>query len=61
MWISVFSMLWIDVTVCLRPVCLSELPPQILSSDGVVYRVTEGGSVKLHCEVFGSPRPHITW
>ncbi|KAM8755112.1 neural cell adhesion molecule L1.1-like isoform 2-T2 [Acanthopagrus schlegelii] len=38
-----------------------ELPPQILSSDGVVYRVTEGGSVKLHCEVFGSPRPHITW
>uniref|UniRef100_A0A671YQ68 Neural cell adhesion molecule L1 n=1 Tax=Sparus aurata TaxID=8175 RepID=A0A671YQ68_SPAAU len=38
-----------------------ELPPQILSSDGVLYRVTEGGSVKLHCEVFGSPRPHIAW
>ncbi|XP_037629580.1 neural cell adhesion molecule L1.1-like isoform X2 [Sebastes umbrosus] len=38
-----------------------ELPPQILSSDGVVYRVTEGGDIKLHCESFGSPRPHVTW
>ncbi|XP_033485428.1 neural cell adhesion molecule L1.1-like isoform X1 [Epinephelus lanceolatus] len=38
-----------------------ELPPQILSSDGVVYRVTEGGDVMLHCESFGSPRPHVTW
>ncbi|KAM9750843.1 neural cell adhesion molecule L1.1-like [Menidia menidia] len=38
-----------------------ELPPQILSSDGVVYKVTEGGEVKMHCESFGSPRPQITW
>lgn len=38
-----------------------ELPPQILSSDGAVYKVTEGGSIKLHCKSFGSPRPHITW
>lgn len=38
-----------------------ELPPQILSSDGVVYRATEGGDIKLHCESFGSPRPHVTW
>ncbi|XP_059188930.1 neural cell adhesion molecule L1.1-like isoform X2 [Centropristis striata] len=38
-----------------------ELPPQILSSDGVVYRVTEGGDIKLHCESFGSPRPHVVW
>uniref|UniRef100_A0AAQ5WX08 Neural cell adhesion molecule L1.1 n=1 Tax=Amphiprion ocellaris TaxID=80972 RepID=A0AAQ5WX08_AMPOC len=38
-----------------------ELPPQILSSDGVVYRVMEGGHVQLHCESFGSPRPHVTW
>nr|XP_046252346.1 neural cell adhesion molecule L1.1-like isoform X3 [Scatophagus argus] len=38
-----------------------ELPPQILSSDGVVYRVTDGRSVVMHCESFGSPRPHITW
>ncbi|XP_067383598.1 neural cell adhesion molecule L1.1-like isoform X2 [Channa argus] len=37
------------------------LPPQILSSDGVVYRVIEGGDIKLHCETFGSPRPHVTW
>lgn len=38
-----------------------ELPPQILSSDGVVYRAIEGGSVRLSCESFGSPRPHVTW
>ncbi|KAM3618414.1 uncharacterized protein V6R79_020150 [Siganus canaliculatus] len=38
-----------------------ELPPQILSSDGVIYRVGEGGSVRMHCESFGSPRPHVTW
>ncbi|XP_028264992.1 neural cell adhesion molecule L1.1-like isoform X2 [Parambassis ranga] len=38
-----------------------ELPPQILSSDGVVYKVTEGGDIRMHCESFGSPRPHITW
>uniref|UniRef100_A0A673A3D7 Uncharacterized protein n=1 Tax=Sphaeramia orbicularis TaxID=375764 RepID=A0A673A3D7_9TELE len=36
-----------------------ELPPQILSSDGVVYKVTEGGDIKMHCESFGSPKPHI--
>ncbi|XP_076022199.1 neural cell adhesion molecule L1.1-like [Genypterus blacodes] len=38
-----------------------ELPPQILSSDGMVYRVIEGGDIRLHCESFGSPRPHVTW
>uniref|UniRef100_A0A8D3B140 Neural cell adhesion molecule L1 n=1 Tax=Scophthalmus maximus TaxID=52904 RepID=A0A8D3B140_SCOMX len=38
-----------------------ELPPQILSSDRVVYRVTEGGDIMLHCEAFGSPRPHVAW
>ncbi|XP_070696233.1 neural cell adhesion molecule L1.1-like isoform X2 [Pempheris klunzingeri] len=38
-----------------------ELPPQILSSDGVVYRVTEGGDIRMYCETFGSPRPHVTW
>ncbi|XP_034722014.1 neural cell adhesion molecule L1.1-like isoform X2 [Etheostoma cragini] len=38
-----------------------ELPPQILSSDGVVYRVIEGGDILLRCESFGSPRPHVTW
>uniref|UniRef100_A0A3B4X7A8 Neural cell adhesion molecule L1.1-like n=1 Tax=Seriola lalandi dorsalis TaxID=1841481 RepID=A0A3B4X7A8_SERLL len=40
---------------------LLKLPPQILSSDRVVYKVTEGGDIKLHCETFGSPRPHVTW
>uniref|UniRef100_UPI0037E9105F neural cell adhesion molecule L1.1-like isoform X2 n=1 Tax=Semicossyphus pulcher TaxID=241346 RepID=UPI0037E9105F len=38
-----------------------ELAPQILSSDGVVYRVTEGRDIMLHCESFGSPRPQVTW
>ncbi|XP_041655093.1 neural cell adhesion molecule L1.1-like [Cheilinus undulatus] len=38
-----------------------ELAPQILSSDGVVYRVIEGGDIMLHCESFGSPRPQVTW
>ncbi|XP_030589702.1 neural cell adhesion molecule L1.1-like isoform X2 [Archocentrus centrarchus] len=38
-----------------------ELPPQILTPDWIEYRVTEGGDVALHCESFGSPRPHITW
>ncbi|XP_013882383.1 neural cell adhesion molecule L1, partial [Austrofundulus limnaeus] len=38
-----------------------ELTPEILSSDGVVYKVFEGGDIQMHCESFGSPRPHITW
>ncbi|KAM6925450.1 neural cell adhesion molecule L1.1 [Xenentodon cancila] len=38
-----------------------ELPPQILSSDGVVYRALEGKKIMLDCESFGSPRPHVTW
>lgn len=37
------------------------LPPQILTSDGLVYKVTEGGNIFLHCESFGSPQPHVTW
>ncbi|CAL8366857.1 unnamed protein product [Lota lota] len=38
-----------------------ELPPQILSSDGVVYHTTEGKDIKMQCETFGSPLPHVTW
>uniref|UniRef100_A0A8C6U311 Neural cell adhesion molecule L1 n=1 Tax=Neogobius melanostomus TaxID=47308 RepID=A0A8C6U311_9GOBI len=35
-----------------------ELPAQILTADGLQYRVTEGGDVALQCETFGSPQPH---
>lgn len=38
-----------------------ELPAQILTSDDLVYKVTEGGDITLHCESFGSPQPHVTW
>ncbi|CAL8326248.1 unnamed protein product [Merluccius merluccius] len=38
-----------------------ELPPQILSSDGVVYHITEGKDIKMQCDTFGSPLPRITW
>uniref|UniRef100_A0A1A7YQW2 Neural adhesion molecule L1.1 n=1 Tax=Iconisemion striatum TaxID=60296 RepID=A0A1A7YQW2_9TELE len=38
-----------------------ELPPQILTYDGLVYKVYEGRDIQMHCESFGSPRPHITW
>ncbi|KAJ3587045.1 hypothetical protein NHX12_013435, partial [Muraenolepis orangiensis] len=38
-----------------------ELPPQILSSDGVVYPITEGKDIQMECDTFGSPLPHIIW
>ncbi|XP_035998147.1 neural cell adhesion molecule L1.1 [Fundulus heteroclitus] len=38
-----------------------ELPPQILSSDGMVYKVFEGEDISMDCEFFGVPRPHISW
>uniref|UniRef100_A0A672I8F4 Neural cell adhesion molecule L1.1 n=1 Tax=Salarias fasciatus TaxID=181472 RepID=A0A672I8F4_SALFA len=36
-----------------------ELSPQILSSDGLVYRAVQGRDVRMLCESFGSPKPHI--
>ncbi|KAK3518783.1 hypothetical protein QTP70_012734 [Hemibagrus guttatus] len=38
-----------------------ELPPQILTEDSLEYRVTEGSTVNLSCNSFGSPRPQVTW
>ncbi|KAM6977291.1 neural cell adhesion molecule L1.2 [Aplochiton taeniatus] len=38
-----------------------ELPPQILSKDGVTHMVTEGQKAMLDCETFGSPKPKVTW
>uniref|UniRef100_A0AAR2LAY5 Neural cell adhesion molecule L1 n=1 Tax=Pygocentrus nattereri TaxID=42514 RepID=A0AAR2LAY5_PYGNA len=34
-----------------------ELPPQILTEDSLMYRVTEGQTAELLCKTFGSPRP----
>ncbi|XP_017571081.1 neural cell adhesion molecule L1.1 isoform X3 [Pygocentrus nattereri] len=38
-----------------------ELPPQMLTENQEVYRVTEGSSASLNCSTFGSPRPMISW
>ncbi|XP_053096642.1 neural cell adhesion molecule L1.1 isoform X2 [Pangasianodon hypophthalmus] len=38
-----------------------ELPPQILTDDSRVYKVTEGSMASLSCSTFGSPRPQISW
>ncbi|KAK2825500.1 hypothetical protein Q7C36_019427 [Tachysurus vachellii] len=37
------------------------LPPQILTEDSLLYRVTEGKTARLQCVTFGSPRPKIAW
>ncbi|KAK9954145.1 hypothetical protein ABG768_016241 [Culter alburnus] len=38
-----------------------ELPPQILTEDGLFYSVAEGQTIDLACETFGSPQPNVTW
>ncbi|XP_056304624.1 neural cell adhesion molecule L1.2 isoform X2 [Danio aesculapii] len=38
-----------------------ELPPQILTEDGLMYSVAEGQTTELACETFGSPLPNVTW
>uniref|UniRef100_A0A672S640 Neural cell adhesion molecule L1-like n=1 Tax=Sinocyclocheilus grahami TaxID=75366 RepID=A0A672S640_SINGR len=38
-----------------------ELPPQILTEDGLMYSVAEGQTAELACETFGSPQPNVTW
>ncbi|KAF5893453.1 neural cell adhesion molecule L1.1-like isoform X1 [Clarias magur] len=38
-----------------------DLPPQILTNDGQVYRLIEGSTLLLDCSAFGSPRPQISW
>ncbi|XP_016426951.1 neural cell adhesion molecule L1.1-like [Sinocyclocheilus rhinocerous] len=38
-----------------------ELPPQILTADGLVYKATEGQAVLLRCRTFGSPQPKVDW
>ncbi|XP_034393183.1 neural cell adhesion molecule L1.2 isoform X2 [Cyclopterus lumpus] len=38
-----------------------ELPPQILTEDGMTYTFTEGQKALLECVTFGSPKPEVTW
>ncbi|MED6256667.1 Neural cell adhesion molecule L1 [Ataeniobius toweri] len=38
-----------------------ELPPQIITEDRKLYSVTEGQSISLECETFGSPKPEVIW
>ncbi|XP_066527195.1 neural cell adhesion molecule L1-like [Hoplias malabaricus] len=39
----------------------ADLSPQILTSDKLLYNITEGDSASLDCVSFGSPRPQISW
>ncbi|CAJ1085237.1 neural cell adhesion molecule L1.2 isoform X1 [Xyrichtys novacula] len=38
-----------------------ELPPQILTDDGIPYIFTEGQKASLECDTFGSPKPKVIW
>ncbi|XP_066528482.1 uncharacterized protein [Hoplias malabaricus] len=38
-----------------------DLSPQILTSDKLLYNITEGDSASLDCVSFGSPWPQISW
>ncbi|CAM4684069.1 unnamed protein product [Leuciscus chuanchicus] len=40
---------------------VAELPPQILTADGIVSSASEGQTVLLECRTFGSPLPKVDW
>lgn len=62
---SFFSSLWggrvLETKYYIFNFVSLELPPQILTEDGLLYSVAEGQTIDLACETFGSPRPNVTW
>lgn len=66
-WVFVLSL--IKQSCGCRSLCVSflfvcvvaELPPQILTEDGITNTFTEGQKAVLECETFGSPKPEVTW
>ncbi|XP_070759627.1 neural cell adhesion molecule L1-like protein isoform X2 [Enoplosus armatus] len=42
-------------------IMIMNLPPMILTKEGEDYSAVEGKGVMMHCQVFSSPPPTITW
>ncbi|XP_041945854.1 neural cell adhesion molecule L1-like protein isoform X3 [Alosa sapidissima] len=42
-------------------IMIMNLPPVIVTEDGLQYLAVQGKSVVLHCKTFASPPPSITW
>lgn len=39
----------------------ADIPPMILTENEEVYSAVEGKRVMMHCKVFSSPPPAISW
>ncbi|KAL0978653.1 hypothetical protein UPYG_G00173500 [Umbra pygmaea] len=42
-------------------IMIMNLPPMVLTEDGLEYSAVEGKGVVMHCKVFSSPRSTVTW